>query len=50
MQNDMRDRLIKLCDTNCGYVDEIPADEFADYLIANGVILLPCKVGKKYLL
>ena len=35
--NEMRDRLIELCDTNCGYVDEIPAENFADYLLANGV-------------
>lgn len=40
-----RERLIEICDTNCGYVDEVPAEIFADHLIAHGVIVLPCKVG-----
>ncbi len=49
MQNDMRDRLIKLIE------DSLPNDNhiyftkdietMADELIANGVIVLPCKVG-----
>ena len=40
-----RDRLIELLDTNCGYVDEVRADELADRLIENNVMVLPCKVG-----
>ena len=40
-----RERLIELCDTNNGWVDEVPAEKFADYLLANGVIVPPCKVG-----
>ncbi|MGN0163516.1 MAG: hypothetical protein ACI4EA_08075 [Candidatus Ornithomonoglobus sp.] len=40
-----RERLIELCDTNNGWVDEVQAEEFADYLLANGVIVPPCKVG-----
>lgn len=42
-----RERLIELCNTNNGWVDEVPAEQFADYLIKNGVILPPCKVGDK---
>lgn len=54
----MRDRLIKLIDDFCrdNYVEKyIPTQEaydffiaataFADYLLANGVIVPPCKVG-----
>lgn len=41
----MRERLIELCDTNNGWVDEVLAEKFADYLLANNVIVLPCKVG-----
>ena len=40
-----RERLIDICDTNNGWVDEVPAEKFADYLLANGVIVPPCKVG-----
>lgn len=40
-----RDRLIELLDTNCGYVDEVRADELADHLIENNVMVLPCEVG-----
>ena len=40
-----RERLIEICDTNNGWVDEVPAEKFADYLLANGVIVPPCKVG-----
>lgn len=40
----MREKLIYLCDTNNGYVDEVPADKFADYLIANDVVsVVRCK-------
>ena len=57
MQNDMRDRLIKLLKTpnksvilrkaNPQFVTEETDEEsiVADYLIANGVIVPPCKVG-----
>lgn len=34
-----RDRLIELLDTNCGYVDEVKAEELADHLLENGVIV-----------
>ena len=41
---EMREKLIYLCDTNNGYVDEEPADKFADYLIANDVVpVVRCK-------
>lgn len=40
-----RERLIEICDTNNGWVDEVTAEKFADYLLANNVIILPCKVG-----
>ena len=36
-KDEIRDRLIKLLDTNCGYVDEVKAEELADHLIAHGV-------------
>lgn len=46
----MREELINLCDTNNGYVDEVPADKFADYLITNGVTIpVLCKDCKKWL-
>lgn len=42
----MRERLIKLLEE----ADEYPAyqtyEGFADYLIENGVVVLPCKVGQ----
>lgn len=38
----MRERLIKLLDVNCGYVEEVKAETLADYLLANGVVMLPC--------
>lgn len=41
---DVRESLIKICDTDFGYVDEVPAEEFADYLLANDVTLV--KHGK----
>ena len=34
---DVREKLVELLDTNCGYVDEVEAAVLADYLIANGV-------------
>ena len=44
---EMRDRLIELIsktESGISFERAIP-EEFADYLIANGVILPPCKVG-----
>lgn len=41
MQNEMRDRLIELLG------DYLYSEQIADHLIANGVILPPCKVGDK---
>lgn len=32
-----REKLIELCDTNNGWVDEVPAEKFADYLLSHGV-------------
>ena len=34
---DVREKLVELLDTNCGYVDEVAAEVLADHLIANGV-------------
>lgn len=46
-----RERLIEICDTNNGWVDEAPAEKFADYLLENGVIVPPVMSGQKvYLL
>lgn len=36
---DVREKLIELLDTNCGYVDEVKAEVLADYLIANGATI-----------
>lgn len=41
----MRERLIELLDMDCGYVSEMKAEELADYLFENGVVVLPCRVG-----
>ena len=41
MQNDMRDRLVELIDK-----DYLFAEDIADNLIANGVIVPPCKMGE----
>ena len=43
----MRDRLIDLLD-ECRFIEGVGAElveKQADYLLANGVIVLPCKVG-----
>lgn len=40
-----RERLIKLLDQNCGYVEEQKAEMLADYLLENGVIVLPRKLN-----
>ena len=42
----MRDRLIELLDWNFGWI-EAEASEVADYLLENGVIVPPCKIGDK---
>ncbi len=49
MQNDMRDRLVHLLFPASAdlYENKIGIPEFADYLIANGVVVPPCKVGDK---
>lgn len=39
---DVREKLIELLDTNCGYVDEVEAEVLADHLIANGVMVQEC--------
>lgn len=53
----MRDRLIELIKEKIAiqafddgeYIDaEVNADEIADHLIENGVVVLPCKVGNAY--
>lgn len=40
-----RERLIGLLNQNRGCVEEQHAEELADYLLENGVVVLPCKVG-----
>ena len=49
MQNDMRDRLMDLLFPASAdlYENKIGIPELADHLIANGVIVPPCKVGDK---
>lgn len=48
MQNDMRDRLVELLD-DCRYMEGYGMDlveKQADHLIANDVIVPPCKIGE----
>lgn len=40
----MKKRLIELLDTNCGYCDEQKAETLADYLLANGVVVIDTDV------
>lgn len=49
MKNNIRERLIDLLEQADGQVNnDIPSLEMiADYLIANGVIVPPCKMGDK---
>lgn len=47
MPNDMRDRLIELLRNSGASFERALPEEIADHLIANGVILPPCKVGDK---
>lgn len=35
----LRNKLIEICDTNNGWVDEAPVERFVDYLISNGVTM-----------
>ena len=42
-----RDRLIKLLNVDMSGCEGDYAEEMADHLIKNGVIVLPCKVGDK---
>lgn len=41
----MRDRLIELIQTSVGGCARHWAEVIADHLLANGVIVLPCKIG-----
>ena len=41
-----RDRLIELLIDSSRYIDEQRGEAIADYLLANGVIVPPCKVGQ----
>lgn len=41
-----RERLIELLNVDMSGCDGDYAEEMADYLIANGVIVQPCKVGE----
>ena len=43
----MRDRLIELIQTSVDGCARHWAEVIADYLIENGVVVLPCKVGSK---
>ena len=48
---DVREKLVEMLDTNCGYVDEVAAEVLADHLIANGVTVQEldgCKYCKEY--
>lgn len=51
-----KEKLIELLDQNCGYVEEQLAENLADHLIANGVVMLPCRcceckysIGKSFI-
>jgi hypothetical protein len=46
MHNDMRDRLVELIKEGANGHTLMPTDSIADYLIANGVVLPPCRVGQ----
>ena len=37
---DIKTKLVELLDTNCGYVDEVEAKVFADYLLAHDVTIM----------
>ena len=42
-----RDRLIELLRKSGASFENALPEEIADYLLANGVIVLPCKIGQK---
>ena len=42
---DMRDRLVELLNVDMSGCEGDYAEELADHLLKNGVIVLPCKVG-----
>lgn len=42
---EQREKLIELLDQNYGYVEEQLAENLADHLLANGVVVLPCRCG-----
>ena len=42
------EKLVYLCDTNNGYVDEIPAYKFAEYLMDNDVTVRERGIWHKY--
>ena len=37
---DIKTKLVELLDTNCGYVEEVEAKVFADYLLAHDVTIM----------
>ena len=39
---DVREKLVELLGTNCGYADEVEAEVLADHLISNGVTVQEC--------
>lgn len=47
MEDEMRDRLIELVKSSSQYIsdDDYLVEKIADHLIANGVIVPPCKIG-----
>ena len=47
MQNDMRERLIEIIEQSGMLEGKIRSGIVADELIANGVVLPPCKLGDK---
>ena len=46
---DIKEKLVELLDTNCGYVDEVKAEVLADHLIANGVTVQEWIPAKEHL-
>ena len=45
--SDMRDRLVELLNVDMSGCEGDYAEELADHLIENDVIVLPCKVGEE---
>ena len=45
----IREKLIDIVDTNNGWVDEVPAEQFADYLLRNYVVpIVQCRDCEYY--